>query len=198
MAAGAYGNNLLEVWQFILKFYRENRDICKCPYKILKLSMFSSGSGGYPKLKGKAAEVRDLGPPLLALWRVGMLATDVFHVAILSALEASCRMDAILRHNKACYCLPEGASQEFMEQARVYVQNQANVHNHGGDRLFNLTLKHHQILHCAHNAKYINPRLTWCFMGEDFMKLTKKVAVPTQKARNTKMCTRRFCGGFSA
>ena len=148
--------------------------------------MFSSGPGGYPKLKGKAAEVRDLGPPLLALWREGMLAHDVKHIAILSALEASCRMDAILRHNKACYCLPEGAAQEFMEQACVYVQNQIIVHNHGGDRLFNLTFKHHQVLHCAHNAKYINPRLTWCFMGEDFMKLTKKVAGPSTKGTKHK------------
>ena len=142
MPDGNAANNLTQIWEFIKEFYKNNKDICRCPYKMIKLSMFSSGPGGYPKLKGKAAEVRDLGPALLAAWKFGMTEGDVFHLALLGALEASCRMDEILRQNKHLFCLPPAAAQEFMEQARVYIQQQVVIHNYNGDRLFNLTFKH--------------------------------------------------------
>ena len=82
-----------------------------------------------------------------------------------------CRMEAILRIHRGCK-LP-AAADEFLEQAFVYVQNQIAVHNWNGDRLF-ITLKHHQLLHCAERSTFVSPRVTWCFMGEHFMKRNKK------------------------
>ena len=56
-----------------------------------------------------------------------------------------------------------------MQPLCTYVQNQVAVHNWDGDRLFNLTFKHHQLLHCAERSRYVSPRVTWSFMGEHFM-----------------------------
>ena len=36
-------------------------------------------------------------------------------------------------------------------------------------RLFNVTIKAHYVIHCVLDAEHINPRLTWCYAGEDMM-----------------------------
>ena len=142
-------------------------------------------------MKGKAAEVRDLAPALLFVWREGMSEGDPMHIAILCALGASCRMEETLRLNKGSK-LPPDLAVEFLEQAKVYVQNQVVVHNWNGDRLFNYTFKHHQLLHCADRAKYIHPRPTWCFIGEDYMKHTKKLAIPCAKGTRHMLVQRKI------
>ena len=39
-----------------------------------------------------------------------------------------------------------------------------------GERLFSLTQKSHFLQHISLLARYLNPRLTWCFMGEDMQR----------------------------
>ena len=116
LMGGSREDNALQIWGMVSEFYTANEQLCRCPYKILKLSMFSSGPGGYPKLKGKAAEVRDLAPALLSVWREGMSEEDPMHIAILCALEASCRMEEILRRNKG-WKLPPDLAGEFWERS---------------------------------------------------------------------------------
>ena len=38
-----------------------------------------------------------------------------------------------------------------------------------GDMLFDITPKSHYLAHIGLFAKYLNPRLGWCYAGEDFM-----------------------------
>jgi hypothetical protein len=38
--------------------------------------------------------------------------------------------------------------------------------------LFQVTSKTHMALHCALLSKHINPRVVWCFSGEDMMYVT--------------------------
>jgi len=38
------------------------------------------------------------------------------------------------------------------------------------DRLFNITQKAHFLQHCSILSRFLNPRLTWCFQGEDMQK----------------------------
>ena len=48
-----------EIWGDVKEEYRTRRTPTR--YRVLKVNMFSSGSGGYPQLKGKAHAIKHLG-----------------------------------------------------------------------------------------------------------------------------------------
>ena len=68
--------NINDIYEFVEAFYKSG-DV-ETRYTILKLTMFNTGPGGYPCLKGRAMEVRELMPAISALWRQGMTAGDVY------------------------------------------------------------------------------------------------------------------------
>ena len=45
-----------------------------------------------------------------------------------------------------------------------------------GQQLYDITSKTHMVLHCAMLSKHISPRVSWCFSGEDNMKVTQTLA----------------------
>ena len=108
-------------------------------------------------------EVCDLGPALCALWRHGMTVGDIYHTAIAEALTASCRMDEILSSHKDSVKLPYLVGIEFTQQTFKYLQQQLIVHNYQGNKLFNITFKHHALAHCGIRGQAMNPRLSWCY-----------------------------------
>ena len=168
-----YGLGLVSSHEFVEAFYKSG-DV-KTRYTILKLTMFNTGPGGYPCLKGRAMEVRELMPAISALWRQGMTAGDVYHIAICEALTASCRMDSILSSHRELAKLPPLIGIEFTCETFKYLQQQLLVHNYNGDRLFNITFKAHCLAHCGIRGQTISPRLSWCYLGEDRMKLVRKI-----------------------
>ena len=82
---GDLKKNLQEVWDDIQEAYEdigsENRS------DHMRRAMFTTKS--QPKLKGKAAEVRDLGPVMMRVWRKHMNANLLIHQMIVVALESS-------------------------------------------------------------------------------------------------------------
>ena len=78
--------NLQEVWSSIIAEYEakdtENR------YGHMRQSMFTTKS--QPKLKGKAAEVKDLGPVMVDVWKKFYNPSIVIHQKILTVLEGIC------------------------------------------------------------------------------------------------------------
>ena len=82
---GVVEENLQEVWDDIQEAYEhfgsENR------YGHMRRTMFTTKS--QPKLKGKAAEVRDMGPVMVRVWRKHMNANLLIHQKILVVLEGS-------------------------------------------------------------------------------------------------------------
>ena len=82
---GDVEENLQEVWDDIQEAYEhfgsENR------YGHMRRTMFTTKS--QPKLKGKAAEVRDMGPVMVRVWRKHMNANLLIHQKILVVLEGS-------------------------------------------------------------------------------------------------------------
>ena len=88
---GSREENLNRVWNRISHWY-EVLDV-STKYRTLKLSMFEKGPGGYPCLRGKASEVKHLGPVLLAVWQEGMNHEIPLHVALKLALETGVQLD---------------------------------------------------------------------------------------------------------
>ena len=82
---GTVEENLAEVWDDIQEAYEdldtENR------YGHMRQTMFHTKS--QPKLKGKAAEVKDLGPVMVRVWRKHMNGNLAIHQKILVVLEGS-------------------------------------------------------------------------------------------------------------
>ena len=57
----------------------------------------------------------------------------------------------------------------------------ANYFHPRGQMLFHFTIKCHYLLHIAMKAREINPRLGWCYQGEDWMQKAKHLLQACQK-----------------
>ena len=84
----------MEIWQKVKVEYRARKTHTR--YRVLELSMLSTGSGGYPQLKGKAHAIKHLGFILRDLFHAMSDTTDAIHMAILAALDSLCRLEEIL------------------------------------------------------------------------------------------------------
>jgi hypothetical protein len=83
---GTVDENVAVVWKDIERFYAElgteNR------YGYMRQTMFTTKS--QPKLKGKAGEVKDLGPVMVKIWEKHMNPNLLIHQKILVVLKGSC------------------------------------------------------------------------------------------------------------
>ena len=77
--------NLATVWRDIEHFYEELNTECR--YGLMRQAMFTGKS--QPKLKGKAAEVKDLGPVMVKVWQKHMNPSLGIHQKILLVLQGS-------------------------------------------------------------------------------------------------------------
>ena len=67
--------------------------------------------------------------------------------------------------------------------------------------LFNFTIKSHYLAHIALSSRYINPRLAWCYAGEDFMQKVKTIVASTQRGTQchlvSKKAMQKYCQGLA-
>ena len=172
----------------------------------MKTSMFWKGGTAFPKLETKAGECRYFGPALLAVFELYYDRGIWEQRKIRLALMMSCRIEAILDAYAEAYKLPGGVATEFLHV--MYTMNCliTELGNHFQSQvppveLFNFTIKNHYTLHIAEMAAYINPRIGWCYQGEDFVgTLTKLIAtciksLPPHLVVNKAM--QKYCLGIS-
>lgn len=172
--------NLLACWDVISKYYVDHN--CRNRYgSITKLSMFLRKSGVI-KMRGKAAELKGLGAPLLFLWEKYMNPGLDVHRKVRLLLKLNCKMEAIVDTYSDCFKLPAEIAAEFLDACWVMYELEKELHQHFLDdedcdkKLFSLTSKAHMVMHSAMLSGTISPRLIWCFMGEDFMRKIQKLA----------------------
>lgn len=133
----------------------------------------------YPKLKGRGAEIRNLGEALLALWSAKMDARSIVHKQVRLALKASVAFERIIAEHKHSVKLPPAVAAELVKATDTFVICAYALQQHflASDRkLFNVTIKFHYLCHLALSSVHLNPRLGWCYVGEDYMGKIKKVA----------------------
>ena len=169
--------NLKQCWAFIKRFYK-NHGVKNKLFNLTKLSMFVRKKD-YPKLRGKAAQIKAVGPAILALWtKLTKNSTDVMYKSILILLQANVKMEQILNKFANHVALPENEANEFLKCSRIMAQLLVKCTEHylpNPDlKVFNITSKTHMVIHCALLAKYLNPRKVWCFSGEDFMRKVQR------------------------
>ena len=87
---------------------------------------------------------------------------------IKTMLSLVVRMEKHLDDHREDYTLPEAASHDFKMAVHAFARLNTSLgqlfHNNG-DMIFHVTVKHHYLLHCALQAKHLNPRITWCYGG---------------------------------
>jgi hypothetical protein len=162
--------NMAVIWNFIKQFYKANKTKVRYHY-LNRISMFQKKKG-FPKLRGKAAEIRSLGPALHQLWKTHMVEALGIHRHIEMMLRMNVAMEDLLLEFKGEDKFPTTAAKRFRGCAFYMAQLQNKVAAHYWAlhyQLFTVTSKTHFVMHIAILAEHINPRLLWCFSGEDMM-----------------------------
>ena len=174
-------------------------------FSNLKLSMFvksDDAHDSFPKLSGRAVEIKNLIPALAHVWAELSDAADVHHQAVLLGLVQSARMDSILDLYPDADRLPAADANAYRDAAYGYARTQGaladfyNEESGGALMLFDITAKTHWMLHGADNALYLNPRLSWNYAGEDFMGKVKVLHASCCRGNSAAMSTNKFASKY--
>lgn len=172
--------NMAAVWDRLLHHFRELGIADR--YRQIHIGMLcqrSRPNSKFPKLRGKAVELKNLGAPLLCVWVEYMNHDSVVHRQIRLVLQSSVRMEEIVAENRHLYCFGPALHADLMRQCENFqlLSSALAYHfNTAGTKVFNIVPKHHLLWHCCHQAGRLNPRLTWCFSGEDYMQHMRRLA----------------------
>ena len=140
--------------------------------------------GEFPRLKGKAAELRHFGKPLLHAFDQLMDRGDRVHRQIRLGLVYSINIETILDDHADDFRLPPDAATQLNTQIMnlLTIQNALARHfQDAGILLFHTTIKSHYLLHIGLKADQLNPRMSWCYSGEDLMQQTKLLIQGSQR-----------------
>ena len=162
--------NLKLVWKDIMALYKARRT--KSRFGVMTPNMIQPARAKLPELKGKAAQIRALGPIMVEVWRKRMDPGNPQHRDVLSGLESSAEIDRILRVHRKSPRFPDDVAKRFRKHCFNFYEVQASLIQfyHPDTPLYNVTVKSHYLLHIGLIAAYMNPALGSCWQGEDMMR----------------------------
>lgn len=141
--------------------------------------MYDQGPQTFPALKGKGAEIRNLCGPLLKAFEKLMDPAKKEERWMRLVLSMATQAETILDTHAGDYKLPAEAADEYKRCTEAFFQLNTSLgrfFHGGGIMLFNFVIKMHYGLHIGLIAQHINPRLGWCYAGEDFMQRVKSIS----------------------
>ena len=170
--------NMDIMWKQIVEEYKQHG--IKGGYSEIRLSMFTPTAAAtrarFPCLKGKAAEVKSLAKPLLSLWGRYMDHGSKQHRTVRILLTTSVKMEHMMETHKSYFRIPSDDAKIFKDTVYQYVAATSSLgsfYHPRSEWLFHFTIKCHYMLHIARSCHEINPRVGWCYQGEDMMNKTK-------------------------
>ena len=167
---GSAADNIKQIWKDIQAIYAEHNVPCRFRY-LNRTSMYTRKAPQYPKLRGKAAEIKYLALPLYLIWQRYSKSNIFVHKQILLYLKLNLEAEELLAVHKGDLAFPPDAAKRFEQIIESMLLVLTAIAEHFlPDRLFNITQKAHFLQHISVLARFINPRLLWCFMGEDMQK----------------------------
>ena len=170
----AHLDNLAQIGHFI-KGYQKTHNT-KHPYRMRldKLTMFQP-KNGFPKLRGRTADIAGLHAAMLQLWRLHMDMADVQHRQIRLVLQLNHEIQDLLETYSPTFgymAMPVGPSNEVFQKGlqMASLHNQLLEHYQNEEtQVFNMTSKTHFALHALQFSKFIHPFMVWCYKGESAM-----------------------------
>ena len=172
--------NLKVLETFLKDFQKRRHTAHRYRHRLCKLSMFMKASG-FPKLKGRAADIKGLDEVMVAMWENWMDFTNLQHRQIRLLLKLNLDIARILdeyapRHGHLA--VPEPMATNLKRKGQQLAQVHAQLTDHYKEqdkRLFNFTAKLHFCQHSLELAKFVHPSLVWCFKGETTMRSVQRL-----------------------
>lgn len=167
--------NLKAVAAFIREFQRQDKGHQRYRQRLEKLSMFVKQSG-YPKLKGRASDIKGLCAALKACWMANMRGEVLQDQQIAAFLELNLEIHDLLEAYSPKYgfmSIPAPQCDELYTKGLAMAQLHVCLLEHYEQenvQIWNLTSKTHYCLHTFYLARWLHPSLTWAFKGESTMK----------------------------
>jgi len=125
---------------------------------------------------------------MLHLWELYCDKEDPWHKKIGIMLKLTNRCEDIIHDAKDDLSLDAQSSESLAKSVFARFHLQLGVAQHfreaGNNQLFTVTPKAHFLCHIALLSKFISPRLSWCFKGEDMMKKVRTLAAHCFKRLN--------------
>ena len=118
------------------------------------------------------------GKPLLTIWERKMDPGFQQHRLIRFALKASVGLEDILDEHASDFRLMGEVASTFKDlcyQMVACVSALGQYYHPKNIWLFHVTIKAHYILHLGNSCGQLNPRLGWCYRGEDMMGKVKRL-----------------------
>ena len=166
--------NLKQIGTFIHAYQRTHAARYRFRPRLDKLTMFER-KAGYPKLKGRAADIYSLASPLWEFFKDHMDVDNQQHKIIQLFLKVNVSLQNMLEefHPRTGFLAipPEQCHKLYtcgLHMAQLHAQLN-DYYASTGERLFNITSKTHACLHVLQLAEFIHPSLVWCFKGEETM-----------------------------
>jgi hypothetical protein len=172
---------------------------------MLKVSMFHK-SNDFPRLKGKAAEIRHVLGGMLKVCREYLDGANATHRKIMLMLKLAIEMEDILDKNVKEYRIALGDAARFKNAADGFVALEADLRqefqelampNGNPILLWHFTIKFHYMLHIGNMAAFCNPRNAWCYAGESLMQRVRILVqsscrgLPAHKLGEK--CLKKYC-----
>ena len=145
---GTPEQNLQVVWKDVERIYKD--DNVQNRFGQIKMTMFTTRS--QPKLKGKAADVKDFGPVLHKIWKAYMNENLALHRKIEFIMRLMNHMDEILDEHCTEFSLPQEAADDLIATGWACLSEWYQVSLWMKDEehaLMGLTAKAHWLMHCC-------------------------------------------------
>ncbi|CAK0807567.1 unnamed protein product [Prorocentrum cordatum] len=181
--SGTPDTNLITLRTEIWDVYKVSKTNSK--FSRIKMTTFTIRLKG--NLRGKAAEVKHLGPILLEAWTKYMNPQVSLHAKIRLLLRLSVDLDREIDSlDPKRMCMPEAIRQDLLRRCHGFLVLWSEVQDFFANdeeqpdfELFHITIKAHFLLHCC--LLPWNPRRVWCYRGEDLMQRRRKLAFACSK-----------------
>ena len=141
----------------------------------------------------KGAEARRLLPALLPVLKLMLSlekdeALGKVHEQMLCAAESLEKLVSLW--DGASTILTAAEYEESLALGKAFLDAYLFLHHWSLEKdrcSFHIVAKHHTFIHLLWNSRYLNPRMQWCFKGEDFVgqisKLTHSISMGVSSTR---------------
>lgn len=154
-----------------------------------KLTQFTRRTG-FPKIKGKAGQVKALVPTIAEVWRRWSSPDNIQHRRIGLVFKLDLEIEKILSDHQPVdgyYAVPQAQAnqlrEKFNQKAQLMIMLE-DVFKDEARPLFNVVSKLHYASHVIDNANTLHPFASWCWKGEDFMQTTSTLLASSLRGRN--------------
>lgn len=183
-------SNLRQIGLMVSRFQRQLELPTRVPMNFFtKLSLFKRKTG-FPKLKGKAAQVKALVPTLARVWQRWSSQDNLHHRRIGLVFKLDLEMEKLLNEyqpNDGYYALPAAEASTLRQKHNQMAQLMVMLEDFYKDEarpLFNVVSKLHYACHLIDNANTLHPFTSWCWKGEDFMQTASILLASSLRGRS--------------